>query len=186
MGEAASTMDKKQILGLFRDGDDAALAIKALRKEPWNVDKVHSPFPHHGLLKALRLKKSRVGLFTLAGGIIGFFTGFGLAIFTATRWELIVSGKPIVALIPFFIVGFEVTILFSVIGNLVGFLTQARLPDFEGLQQYDPQCSGDRFGIVASCSSKDGDALMSFFRKRGGEGIPLDNPINNRDEGNVS
>ena len=81
-------------------------------------------------MDALDLKKSRVGWFTLAGGILGFLSGFALAVFAATRWNLIVGGKPVVAWVPFFIVGFEFTVLFAVLGNIVGLLTQTGLPQF--------------------------------------------------------
>ncbi len=177
--------DRSYVFGLFRDGNQAAAAIKALRDAPWNIDRVHSPFPHHGIFEALRVKKSRVGYFTLAGGVFGFFAGLALSIFTAVQWNLIVSGKPIVALIPFFIVGFECTILFSVLGNIVGFLTQARLPDFRGLKVYDPRCSEDRFGVVASCAKGEQEGLKAFFRERGGEVLLFDSSPVTADDGNA-
>ena len=133
-------------------------------------------------MEALKVKKSRVGLFTLAGGIAGFLAGIVLAVFTATRWNFIVSGKPVVSWIPFFIVGFECTILFSVLATIVGFLTQARLPDLENLRSYDPRCSADRFGIVASCLQGDEENLMAFFRQKGGEGLAFDEQGQNTDD----
>jgi molybdopterin-containing oxidoreductase family membrane subunit len=113
------------------------------------------------------MRKSRVGWFTLAGGIIGFFTGFLLAGFTATRWSLIVSGKPIVALVPFFIVGFEFTILFAVFGNVIGLITQANLPKFNYSQDYAPECSADQYGILAACGPEETGELEVFFTERG-------------------
>ena len=166
--------NRKNVLGLFKDSGRAASAIRTLKGSGWGLDRVHSPFPEHGIMAALGLKKSRVGYFTLAGGIFGFFFGFSLAIFTATRWDLIVSGKPVVALIPFIIVGFECTILFSVLGNILGFLTQARLPDFKGLEGHEPKCTGDHFGIVATCPEGEEGKLMEFFHEQGGEGRLLD------------
>ena len=115
------------------------------------------------------LKKSPVGYFTLAGGILGFLFGLALASFTALRWGLIVSGKPIVSLIPFFIVGFEFTILFSVLGNVIGLVILNRLPEFQSLKQYDPRFSADHFGIVASCREDEQENLKSFFETHGGE-----------------
>ncbi len=113
-----------QVMGLFTDEDRAASAIMALKKTPWHLKQVHSPVPSHKLSDALNLKKSKVGYFTLVGGIIGFFLGFALAMFTAAKWNLIVGGKPVIALVPFVIVGFEFTILFAVLGNVIGLLTQ--------------------------------------------------------------
>jgi molybdopterin-containing oxidoreductase family membrane subunit len=110
-----------------------------------------------------------VGYFTLAGGLLGFFTGFALAIYTAVQWNIIVSGKPVVAWISFLIVGFEFTILFAVFGNILGFLTQARLPEFESLKIYDPRSSGEYFGVMASCVESEQEKLMEFLKSRGGE-----------------
>lgn len=161
--------NKKYVMGSFRDEDQAASAIKALRESRWTLDRVHSPFPSHRISEALGVKKSRVGYFTLVGGILGFFTGFGLAIFTAVQWNLIVSGKPVIALIPFLIVGFEFTVLFAVFGNVMGLLAQGRLPEFESLKSYDPRFSGAYFGIVASSHEGEQQNLMDFLANQGAE-----------------
>jgi len=160
---------KRHVLGLFPDENRTVTTLEALEASPWEVDRVHSPFPSHKILDSLKLKTSRVGYFTLIGGILGFLTGFGLAIYTATQWNIIVSGKPIVAWIPFVIVGFEFTILFSVFGNVLGLLVQGRLPDFKGLDQYDPRCSADHFGIVVQCEEGEQEKLVQFFESHGGE-----------------
>ena len=160
---------KERVIGSFRDENQAVSAIEALRKSPWKLDRVHSPIPSHRISNALKEKKSRVGYFTLAGGIIGFFTGFALATYTAVQWNLIVSGKPVVAWLPFLIVGFEFTILFAVLGNVIGLVTQARLPEFESLKTYDPRFSSDYFGIVASCVEGEQQKLMDFLTNMGGE-----------------
>ena len=156
------------VMGLFRNDDQAAVAIEALKASFWKLHSAHSPFPSEKVRHALGLKKSNVGYFTLAGGIIGFISGFSLAVFTATRWDLIISGKPVVALIPFFIVGFEFTILFSILGNIIGFLVLTDLPQRD-FSAYDPRCSGEDFGIVACCDPGEEKALMDFFQEKGGE-----------------
>jgi len=155
-------------MGLFTNEDQAAAAIKALKASPWKLHSAHSPFPSEEVKQALGLKKSKVGWFTLAGGIIGFFSGLALAIFTATRWDLIVSGKPVVPLIPFFIVGFEFTILFSIFGNIIGFMIFTNLPQCN-FSLYDPKCSGEYFGIVAWCNPGEEKDLVDFFQKNNGE-----------------
>jgi molybdopterin-containing oxidoreductase family membrane subunit len=157
------------VMGLFKDDGAAAKVIQELAAAGFSFRRAHSPIPSRRILEALKLKKGRVGWFTLAGGILGFFLGFALAIFTSTRWDLIVSGKPIIALIPFFIVGFEFTILFSVFGNVIGLLVCSRLPDYRGLAAYDPRCSGEHFGVLAACEAGRERELMDFFQKQGGE-----------------
>ena len=157
------------ILGLFKSDEQAASAIRGLKNSPWTFRRVYSPIPSPVIMDALKLKKSRVGWFTLAGGITGFFAGFGLAVFTATRWNLIVGGKPVIAWVPFFIVGFEFTILFAVFGNIVGLLTQTGLPQFDPPDGYDPGCSADRFGVLATCDPGQQAELSHFFLNKGAE-----------------
>jgi hypothetical protein len=160
-------IDRISIMGVFQSEDEAARAIHELRGSAYEVERVHSPIPSHAIADALQLPKSKVGWFTLAGGITGFITGFLLAVFTATRWNLIVQGKPVVALIPFVIVGFEFTILFSVFGNVLGLISQARLPRFKVAAGYDPAFSGRCFGVLASCSAGQEDGLTDLFKARG-------------------
>jgi molybdopterin-containing oxidoreductase family membrane subunit len=152
----AAMPGNKYIMGLFKDEDQVVSTLAALKESAYQFQRVHSPIPSHKIMAALDLKKSKVGWFTLAGGILGFFSGFALAIFCSVQWNLIVSGKPIVSLIPFFIVGFEFTILFAVFGNVIGLLTQTRL-------------SGEHFGVLATCEPMQQDGLKNFFQQNGGE-----------------
>ena len=163
------------VMGLFTDESRAVSAIEAIKDSPWQLSRVHSPIPSHKISDALELKKSKVGYFTLAGGITGFFSGFLLAAFTASQWHLIVSGKPVIALVPFFIVGFEFTILFAIFGNVVGLIHQMQLPEYKGLEQYDPRCSGHHFGVTVSCKHDDIEGLKHFFQSNGGEVEVLSN-----------
>lgn len=165
----AAMQGKKYIMGLFKNEDQVVSTLAALKESAYNFQRVHSPIPSHKIMAALNLKKSKVGWFTLAGGILGFFCGFALAIFCSIQWNLIVSGKPIISLIPFFIVGFEFTILFAVFGNVIGLLTQTRLPGYKGMEYYDPRCSGEHFGVLAACEPMQQDGLKEFFQQNGGE-----------------
>lgn len=167
--------DKTLIMGIFKEENKAVAAITAMTGKPWSVQRVHSPIPSEKLAKALNLKKSLVGWFTLTGGILGFLTGYILAAFTATRWDLVVSGKPVIALVPFFIVGFEFTILFAVFGNVVGMLTQMGLPNWKQTTPYDERCSGDSYGILVACETGDKENLFEFFKDHGGE-VTIDSP----------
>lgn len=162
-------IDHHTVMGIFDTEAQAASAIRGLRNESYTIERVHSPIPSHAIADALQLPKSKVGWFTLAGGIIGFFTGFLFAIFTATRWHLIVSGKPIVALVPFVIVGFEFTILFAVFGNVLGLISQARLPRLGLPAHYDPAFSGHKFGVLVGCRAGEKEKLHRLFEAKGGK-----------------
>ncbi len=160
---------KKYIMGLFKTEDQVVSTLAALKASVFHFQRVHSPIPSHKIMDALQLKKSKVGWFTLTGGILGLISGFALAVYCSVEWKLIVSGKPIISLIPFFIVGFEFTILFAVFGNVIGLLTQARLPSLKPMEYYDPRCSGEHFGVLATCEPMQQDDLKDFFQQNGGE-----------------
>jgi Alternative complex III, ActD subunit len=161
--------DRISIMGKFPSDAQAAQAIRELRGSAFEVERVHTPIPSDAIADALQRPKSKVGWFTLAGGITGFLTGFLLAIFTATRWHLIVQGKPVVALIPFVIVGFEFTILFAVFGNVLGLISQARLPRFKVSAGYEAAFSGGHFGVLASCRAGEEDGLTELLKSRGAD-----------------
>jgi hypothetical protein len=160
---------ERYLMGLFKDEDQVVAAVNELKASSYSFHRVNSPFPSHKIMDALNLKKSMVGWFTLVGGMIGLVGGFALAIFTSVQWNLIVSGKPIVAIIPFVIVGFEATILCAVFGNILGLLTQMRLPSNKSMKYYDPRCSGEYFGVLASCEANQENGLNDFFRQQGAE-----------------
>jgi len=160
---------ERKVLGLFEDENLAAAAVESLAGSPWTLHAVNSPFPSEKILKATKARKSKVGFFTLAGGIIGFCSGMGLAAYTSLQWNLVVSGKPVVALIPYLIVGFEFTVLFAVFGNIVGLITQTGLPEYRSISTYDPKCSSEHFGVLASCEEGREGELLAFFREQGGE-----------------
>ncbi len=160
---------ERHIMGLFKNEDRVVSAIKELKQSSYQFIRVNTPIPSHKIMDALKLKKSMVGWFTLCGGILGFIGGFALAIFTATRWDLIVGGKPIIAIVPFVVVGFEATILGSVFGNVLGLLTQTRLPSYRWFKFYDPRCSGEHFGVLASCEAGQEDGLQDFLKNQGAE-----------------
>lgn len=166
---------ERRLMGLFKEPDQVIDTLKALKTSSWSVVRVHGPIPNHKIADALNLPKSKVGYFTLAGGIIGFFFGFLFAAYTAVQWDLIVGGKPIVALVPFFIVGFEFTVLFAVFGNVIGLINVGGLPDYEGLREYDPRCSGEHYGITAACDSVGEAELRRFFEDRGAQVTALEN-----------
>ena len=159
--------ENTSILGRFQSEEEALAAVLEIQEKGWQVHEVYSPIPAEKITAVLKRKKSKVGWFTLTGGIIGFLSGWSLAAFTATRWSLIVGGKPILSWFPFFIVAFELTILFAVFGNVLGLITQVGLP-VKLDKHYHPACSGSEYGLLAGANSEDMDNLKTLLQNKGG------------------
>ena len=116
----------------------AAEKIHALGFRRWDV---YSPFPIHGMDHAMGFKRSRVSLFSLLGGITGLSTAFALIYYTsAINYPLIVQGKPYFALEPSLPIFFELTILLTAFGTVLGLLLLTLLP-----RLYHPVFNWDRF-----------------------------------------
>ena len=65
----------KRIYGLYGDDDDLMHGVKAFRDKGIEIAEVYTPFPVHGLDKALGLKKTRISdaafIYACYGVIIG-------------------------------------------------------------------------------------------------------------------
>jgi hypothetical protein len=159
------------LLGIFVYLDDLIKALESLGREKVKVHKVYSPVRSHRIMEALKMKPSLVRFFTLAGGIMGACTGFGLSVYTALQWRFIVSGKPIVPVLPYVIETFEFCILLGVFLNLGGILLLSRLPRTRLPEHYDPRFSEDRFGVVVLCGEGDKQRVSQILSHSGADEV---------------
>lgn len=134
----------KTLFGLGAEFPSAATLLEAAKKiyahgfKKWDV---YSPFPIHGMDHAMGFKRSRVSLFSLIGGFTGLTTGFVLIYYTsALNYPLIVQGKPYFALEPSLPIFFELTILLTAFGTVLGLLLLTLLP-----RLHHPVFNWDRF-----------------------------------------
>ncbi|MBW8780391.1 MAG: DUF3341 domain-containing protein [Verrucomicrobia bacterium] len=107
-----------------------------------------TPFPVHGLDRAMGVKRSVVPRFALAGGVLGFSSAMGLAFFTgAVDYKIIVGGKPFFSPIPTTPIAVELGILCAAIGTVLGFFFMCGFP-----MHYHPVLKSDR--IVPALDDK--------------------------------
>jgi hypothetical protein len=101
-----------------------------------------TPFPVHGLDKAMGLRRSIVPRISLAGGITGFITGMSMIWWTgAVDYKLIVGGKPLFSPMFAFPVSYELTILFTAFATIIGMFVLNGLP-----MHYHPVLKYDHIG----------------------------------------
>jgi hypothetical protein len=119
----------------FDSVQDIYHAAEKVRDAGYTIWDCHSPFPIHGMDKAMGMKKSWLSAFVFVCGVIGFFTGLFLVSFTSfALYPTIVNGKPndwtdgMRALQFFFPVMYELTILFSAFGATFGMILRNGLP----------------------------------------------------------
>jgi len=106
-------------------------AAEHIRDEGYKRWDVHSPFPIHGMDKAMGLRKSIISILVFAGGVFGALTAFALQTYTSIiDYPLVVQGKPtnLYTIPAFFPIIFELTVLFAALTAVVGMIVINRLP----------------------------------------------------------
>jgi hypothetical protein len=89
----------------------------------------HSPFPVHGLDKAMGLRRSQLPWIVLVMALMGAALGFGLQWWVhASAYPLVISGKPFFTWPAFIPITFELAVLFGALGAVFGMLGLNRLP----------------------------------------------------------
>ena len=158
-------------LGLFQTPSEALTAAGELKGAGFERPSVISPIPLHGIEEVLGPKKSVIKRFSFFGGIFGALFGFTLAAGTAVLYLHPTGGRPIIAIPPFLIITYEMTILCGILATVIGFLISARFPAIRE-RLYVPEVAVDRFAVAVSC--QDGEVFKkaeSILRGAGAEEV---------------
>lgn len=160
------------VIAEFRTPGEVFTAAERVRDEGYKAFDCYTPFPVHGLEKAMGIPASKVPWIVLGGGITGFSLGLALQGYTsvidnawiyehfgkdgmmAKLFDLIIyligsgypmriGGKPYFAFQAFVPVTFELTILLSAFGAVFGMLALNLLPSW-----YHPVFKHARFRRV--------------------------------------
>lgn len=129
------------LLAEFRDPAALYHAAEGMRRAGYRFYDTHSPFPIHGMNRAMGIGNSKVGFITLGGGLTGLLLGIWLQWWTgAVDYPINISGKPFFAWEPSIPVIFELTVLLSAFGAVTGMLLLNGLP-----RPYNPLFYSRRF-----------------------------------------
>ena len=146
--------NKTTIYGIFDDEEVLLSSVKEIRSNNIEIKEVYSPFPVHGLDKALGLKETRMAITAFIYGCIGFTFGASLIYYIMISgayksWPMNIGGKPNWTFyhnLPSFVpVMFELTVLFA--GHLMSITYLIRCGLFPGSKELspDPRTTDDKF-----------------------------------------
>jgi hypothetical protein len=152
-------MEKKNLITVIFDDEKPLLqAVKKLQESNEKIIDVLTPFPVHGLDKALRMKRTSIPMigfiFGALGGLLGFI--FQAWIFTID-YPLVFGGKAFLSVPSFIPVTFECTILFAALSMVAAFLIRSRLKPEKEFKPIDERITDDRFVILIG--DEGGDSL---------------------------
>lgn len=137
------------IMGVYDDDTVFLEAIKKIRGKNFRIKNAMTPFPVHGLEKALGLRESKLGYLAFFFGAIGGTLGFLLMTYAMhISFPLNIGGKPTLPVLSFVPITFELTVLISALGMTIFYLLRNNLlPGFEP-KIYHPRATEDRFVLL--------------------------------------
>ena len=158
-------MNKNTLYGIFDDEATLLSSVKEIRSNNIEIEEVFSPFPIHGLDKALGFKETRMAIMAFIYGCIGLSLGALMIYFIMiVDWPQNIGGKPnwtfyhnMPAFVPIL---FECTVLFA--GHLMSITYLIRCGLFPGSKSDSPdvRTTDDKFLMVINA---DGDT--SFVKE---------------------
>ncbi len=173
-----------KFLHVIYDDDDKLLdAVKFLKKEGVYIEDVFTPFPVHGLDKALGLEPTRISIAGFLYGCIGFaFAILMMNYIMIEDWPQNIGGKPSFSFIenmPAFVpIMFELTVFFSAHLMVITFYLRSRLWPFKSAENPIPETTDDKFLVQIPVSDNEKE-LNSKVKKTDIFKIDL---VENKDE----
>ncbi len=157
-----------EILGTFKDVEGAIRAVEGLVKAGFvekNITSLTSaPYPDGVIVKTYQRTWFR--WMSVGGGIFGAFAGFLLAAGTAYLYPVQTGDKPIIAYFPTGIITYELTMLFAILGTIVGMFMEMKLPPWRE-RVYDPAIGDGAIGISVSTTREELDRAEKIMQDAG-------------------
>tara|TARA_B100000214_G_scaffold208379_1_gene151151 strand:+ start:558 stop:1073 length:516 start_codon:yes stop_codon:yes gene_type:complete len=145
-------MSTKRIHVLFDDDDTLINAVNEIVKNKMYIHEIYTPFPVHGLDKAMKLKPTNISIATFIYGCFGFTVAVLMMYYIMiVDWPQDIGGKPSFTLIeniPSFVpIIFEMTVFFAAHLMVITFYLRSKIWPFKKAENPDPRTTDDRFLI---------------------------------------
>jgi len=130
--EKTTTSSRKRaslVLAQFNTTAEIVHAAEKVRDAGYTRWDTHTPFPIHGMDKAMGMSDSRLGWIVLGAALTGLTGAFTMMYWmNGIDYRIVVGGKPPEALPSMVPVMFELTILLSAFGAVLGMFHLNKLP----------------------------------------------------------
>lgn len=173
---------KTKYFGILAEFDSTAAIYHACEKvrdrgfRKWDA---HTPFPVHGLDKAMGLGSSKLPWIVLVLALLGGSGGFALqAWINLEGYRMAISGKPYLSWQAFMPVTFELSVLLGAFGAVFGMWGLNQLPQWYHAtfrSKRFAKVTDDKFfiSIEAADPKFDAEATQAFLREIGATHVEL-------------
>jgi hypothetical protein len=155
---------KKFVVGCFTEEQVLFDAVKKVRKAGYKLHDVYTPFPIHGLDKAMGLRDTSIHTAGFLYALFGTTTALCFMTWAFTvDWPLNVGGKPNFALPAWIPIIVEFTVLCACVGMVITFCYLCQLAPFVRKHHFHLRSTDDLFVMVIETTTKSNDGEISTF-----------------------
>ncbi|MBI4892886.1 MAG: DUF3341 domain-containing protein [Acidobacteria bacterium] len=130
-GFGKETQKHYGVIGNFDTPEDLLRAIRTARAAGYSKMEAYTPFPIHGIDEALGERRSPLGRIVIVCAMVGLTGAVLLQWWTgAVDYKLSIAGKPLFALEPSVPIIFELSVLLSAFGAVLGMFALNKLPTY--------------------------------------------------------
>lgn len=171
-------MSSKVIHAIYTDDDILMQAVKQTREAKYHIEEVYTPFPVHGLDKAMGLEPTRIAIASFMYGLVGLTVAVLMMNFIMIEdWPQNIGGKPSFSYIenmPSFVpIMFELTVFFAAHLMVITFYMRSKLWPFKKAENPDVRTTDDHFLIVIDTENNDVKKASSFLKETGATEVSL-------------
>ncbi|MFB9108868.1 DUF3341 domain-containing protein [Flavobacterium gyeonganense] len=164
-------MSNKVIYAIYNDDDILMEAVKKTRAAHHHIEEVFTPFPVHGLDKAMGLAPTRLAICAFLYGCVGISVATTMMSYIMIHdWPQDIGGKPSFSFIqnmPSFVpIMFEMTVFFAAHLMVITFYMRSRLWPFKQAENPDVRTTDDHFLMEVAVNDNEAE-LVSFFEGTG-------------------
>jgi len=167
----------KVIHAIYNDDDVLLNAVKKVKAEKHRIEEIYTPFPVHGLDKAMGLPPTRIAITAFLYGCVGLTVSVVMMNFIMIEdWPQDIGGKPSFSYIenmPAFVpIMFELTVFFAAHLMVITFYLRSRMWPFKKAENPDPRTTDDHFLMELPLNNNE-EALTSLLKETGAVEINL-------------
>lgn len=158
----------KVIHAIYTDDDILMSAVKKVKAQKHHIEEIYTPFPVHGLDKAMGLAPTRIAITAFMYGLVGLTVSILMMNFIMIEdWPQNIGGKPSFSYLenmPAFVpVMFEMTVFFAAHLMVITFYLRSKMWPFKKAENPDPRTTDDHFlmEIAVHGNEKELESLLT-------------------------